>query len=789
MRTGKIRFERRLVLFLLLLIVVVSVSGVLVYRNLTAVIRNVEQDANRDQRMLALKDLKNELSQSENFSSAYIITGRKDYLAKYLHSVDKIATARVHLDSIFKKEPLLDALTTQIVKRNALLDSLIHLQNDLSRHYVSLVSSKADSLQRSAESEEDRPSLLKRIFSGKNKGSAADTIQVSRIAEDIKSISRREQRRIQRENDLYFSMSDAILAQNDVINGLITELEMQEMQSAAARSKRAEETTGLTNTLVSMYTIFTIVLILLLGFTIYNFIRKEREHRQRLLEAKRRTEELAATKQHFFANMNHELRTPLHAIQGFAEQLLEDDLNRSQFQKAQIIYQSSRNLIYLVNDLLDLAKMEAGKFDLSERVFSPADVLRQSIDLLRPIAKKTRNKLIADIDPELEKAVKGDDIRLQQILLNLGGNALKFTKSGTVTIHVDNREGTLNFEIRDTGVGMSEEQMKRLFDDYEQGSEQGAFRGTGLGLSISKKLIELQDGTITVESEKNRGTLIRFSLPLRPANKEVLKTKSEEQVQQTTDLQELHVLIADDEEYNRKLLRMILQKQNARISEAINGLEVLAILDGSEDEPELVLMDIRMPELDGEQTIIELRKEHPDLPVFAVSASLTEAEKIRFSELGFTGALLKPFSRRELEELIRPFLKDRSIPVEQKSSQSTIEQATEATKQSFNLDSLVQLSHGDAHFLDDMIDTFIRTTREGTEAMELAFADKNWKMLSDQAHKIASPCKHIEAHALYSQLKYLEREAEKEKDKVAPVLDQVLLYTGEIIEALKKLKK
>lgn len=384
-----------------------------------------------------------------------------------------------------------------------------------------------------------------------------------------------------------------------------------------------------------------------------NAIKRQRDH----------AESLANLKHDFLANMSHEIRTPINSVLGICYLLQQDTLNERQTAYIQRLQRSGENLLGLINDILDISKIEAGKMELVPVIFSLPDIMKDVYNLLQYKAEEKNIQFNMIIAPELNIQIKGDANRLSQILLNLISNALKFTNTGSVNINIHLAERKDNicriqFNIIDTGIGISEDKINKLFERYEQAAAtiKTQFGGTGLGLSISKKIIELMNGSILITSIVNKGTTFTVEIPFEVADVKLQKRRKKIN---TAFLQSKNILIADDQEENRLIMKEILLSFNKTIviTEAATGVEALQKLE--ENDTDLLLLDLDMPEKNGLETIREIRenKTFGKLKVIAHTASLLTMTPEEIKSVGFNDIILKPFKPQDLLLKLELFLK------------------------------------------------------------------------------------------------------------------------------------
>jgi PAS domain S-box-containing protein len=482
-------------------------------------------------------------------------------------------------------------------------------------------------------------------------------------------------------------------------------------------------------------------------------------------KAKRLAEESMRAKQDFLAKMSHELRTPMNAVLGLTNLIFNTPLSNEQLSLIQGIKSSGDNLLAIINEILNLAKIEAGKMVIDQKDFVITDTLENIRTAMIPLAEQKGIKLIFDIDPQIPEVMIGDSVRLSQIIINLLSNAIKFTDHGHVAfmLRVDSpqeKSGTVRFTVADTGIGIPQEKQQSIFEAFSQASQDISVRygGTGLGLTIVKQLVQLMKGEIRVESVLGEGSTFTVTLPFRvsPQKKESLIQRSSGQP--TFNKLEGKVLLVEDNPANQMVAVKTLQMWAVDVDVASDGYQALSKL--KESAYDLVLMDIQMPGIDGFETTRRIRTEFggtkSSIPIIAMTASVLYDPEARAINAGMNGYVSKPFELDDLYNKIAPYLSVRSASVE-------IVEAGGYKKIYKHLDTrfLESIASDNPAFISEMILLFEKNTPAYLKTIKKALEENDIPLLMRTAHTMKPTGGYIGINELKPLVAELEAVAEQ----------------------------
>ncbi|MDR3332462.1 MAG: response regulator [Synergistaceae bacterium] len=413
-------------------------------------------------------------------------------------------------------------------------------------------------------------------------------------------------------------------------------------------------------------------------YIIASYTRDLREHKAMLAEMQKKSDELrkakelaernAKAKSEFLANMSHEIRTPMNAILGMTHMLSGADLTEKQRGYVEQAKSSAKLLLRIINDILDFSKIDTKQLEIDAKAMSLRGIVRSVQNMVAADASSKYLSLSAEVEPDVPDSIIGDPVRLEQILLNVLSNAVKFTHEGEVSVRVSQtlsaeNETRLMFEVSDTGIGMNEDQMSSLFIPFTQADSSSTrkYGGTGLGLAICKNLVEMMGGEIWCESHPGRGSTFRFTakfdLPDVAAADEAGDSSQAEDDDDLEILRGLKVLLVEDNEINQMIATELLQGVNVTVTVADNGLEALKAMDGGVFD--LILMDIQMPEMDGMTATTKIRENptYSALPIIALTAHAMASDRDACIGCGMNDYLTKPIDPQQLYSTLKKWCK------------------------------------------------------------------------------------------------------------------------------------
>ena len=538
-------------------------------------------------------------------------------------------------------------------------------------------------------------------------------------------------------------------------------------------------------------------------------IEERKKIETELLHANKIAEESLKYREQFLADISHEIRTPLSGISGVINLLMGTRLSKEQREYVVAMNTSSENMLVLLNDILDLSKIDSGKMNFEEAEFNLSDDLHQTVSILKPRAELKKIHLSLEILPGIPALLVGDATRLNQVLLNLLSNSIKFTEKGSVKIQVRKKNQTdqniiLEFIVSDSGIGIEQDKLDTIFETYTQGGIETArkYGGTGLGLAIAKKITELQGGTITLQSQIGKGSVFTVMLPFKwVTGSSSLNNGGEKHFQSEERKNKIcgTVLLAEDNPVNQLLIKKLLSRWGILVDIAENGKSCIEKL--KEKKYDLILMDVLMPEMNGYEATSHIRNNlqspENEIPVIAMTAYATSEEKEKCFEAGMNDYLSKPFNTKELFAKLSTYLPKKLAPEgnTEKKQPSVLSRPTGSHSNPgriTNLSYLEELAAGSSDFIEDMIQVFIQQTPDSILELEEFCREQKWEELKTLAHRMKPSISFVGIKKLNKIMEQLELYAEQEKnlEKIPGYIATIRKVCGDaIVELTEELKK
>jgi signal transduction histidine kinase/DNA-binding response OmpR family regulator len=812
----KYAVEIKIIVLITFAVIAVFAAGYLAYNSINFILSTIKKGAQPNYSLLILKEINSNLQRGESQVEYYNLTNDKKYLQSY-NEVISIVENRIDSLVVYSRgnslrEAQIDTISTLLNQKFRIWQVMIKQSNDdrledaltkLSNVFevvpdsmtlqvpksVTVEVPDTTNIQLEAESQDEKEGFFSRLFKKKpepipiESPQKIDSIIVEEIIESKdtliavgvdKTIIKSEIGRLKEQVGEQMRESTAFeitlkhknsQVTNQLAN-LISRIESEELESIKEKAQEANRLVRITNRWSMVFLIMFFILLIGVVYVIQRYIRKTSAIQIALTNAKNAALKLSQTKQQFLANMSHEIRTPMNAIVGFTEQILQMPIEGQSREQLEIVKSSADHLLNLINDILDFSKLEAGKVMLDYYPFNVKELFYQAYQLYKPSADLKNVRFKVDLNKNVPNVLVGDSFRLRQIVFNLLSNAIKFTDKGQVIVYAKSKKLKQNkvkliIEVKDSGIGIPVEKLKSIFEEFTQAdiSISRSYGGTGLGLSIVRKLVNLHEGKISVENVKEGGACFIVEIQYAIGDEKDIVKEEKMQSPNSIDLSEFHFIIADDDEYNRKLIQHILEKWKLNFTIVQNGEEVLKAIE--KKEYHLLLLDIHMPGMNGFEVAKRIRSSKNSkirkLPIVALTATVEKEEQKKSSEVGINDLLSKPYTEAELYSKLTEILKidkvrgKKNIKVLKPQLRTTEKEETMS-----EFDDLYSLSNNDKAFVEDMLQMFVVNTKKDLINIKSAFTKKNWKELAELAHKIKAPCKHLDAKELSVLLKQLE---------------------------------
>lgn len=786
-------------------LMVAAVAAVAIWFTYSQVVRFSSISQSNDlnnQQLVLVSGIATALYETESTGRRFIQSGDTTDLNKYSSQIDDIQESinvlkMTYADSIMKSE--LDRISQLLSEKSDNLEELLKLRSrDRNTSFYTEVIQELEKVDESfkdkdydkrfANLEPHQRRVLIRLleFSNDENPQQLSSISADSLVVSVKKVLNE----LERENQKFRSiinkkeneLLDNDLILNDQLRNLLASVEKEERTATLDRAKTSQEMLSEVSQILLFVGGASVLIVLLFLFFIIRDVSRSQQYRNQLEEAKSFTESLMIRREQFMATITHDLRSPLNTVLGYTELMGKTPLNNKQEHYLGHLRKSSEFILHLVNDLLDLSKLDAGKMQIEKLPFNPKNLLEETFYNIIPEDDPKHLKLIVEAKENTDINVLSDPFRIKQILANLISNSYKFTEKGKLVVSVNLEKQIedsyiLIYKIKDTGLGISKNKQKEIFEEFSQEHRQieKKYGGTGLGLAISQRITNLLNGELTLISEPGVGSEFTVRIP-------VVKLKNlpevvSEPVSNINLLNGKSILAVDDESSQLALSTELIKSIGMNCDVAKDGKEALNKLENNKYD--LVLTDIQMPMMDGFELLkaIQAKDNLKHIPVIAASGRTTLSEG-DYLDAGFSGNLLKPYKPQELLRKIGEVL---HLELE---TNSGIKILKEETSDDFSLEEILLFAGDDKDALNTILKVFVEASRKNLLEISEATKYKNLKKIANIAHKMLPMYKQLNSKNIVMQLEQLEKEVPDYFEE-----QKIYLLIAEIEALLEKLEQ
>jgi signal transduction histidine kinase/DNA-binding NarL/FixJ family response regulator len=840
---NKSNIKIKVVLGYIFVFVAIIASVLIAYQSYNKLLDSVVFLSKPDAEIARMNRILTNLSEAENKIRIYSLTKKERYLENYAENIMEIQN---DLDSLryfsaysSKSVLLIDSMSYLLEERADKLEKFVELKRskekeNLSQKAMDKLSKVSDGaktkiktttttttildtvLTPSEVKNEKRKGFVARLFSGKKIDTKIDSIetvikrtqiqidtsylpQADSLLRSLEVMLLTAQAKEQLNREIVSNEELRLVEENslmwDKIKVLLRQLEEERLQQLTHESDSAKKTASNSIFIISVIIIVGFVLGILFIIFILTDITKSNFYRKELIVAKGKAEKLAKVKEDFLAVMSHEIRTPLNAIIGFTNQLNKTKLEEQQQGFVRVLKNSSKHLLGLVNEILDLSKIEAGKLNIENIPFHPHSLVSDVFDVLRVNTENRDIDFTWDYEGDAQINLESDPFRIKQILLNLGSNAIKFTSSGSVNIKssvklIDNYF-VLEVSVIDSGIGIDESKLETIFEDFSQADSFSArkYGGTGLGLAISRRLARLLGGDLFVESELGEGSCFTLRIPLLESKEKATELKGIKEVQISDSLKGKLFLVADDDPYSLLLLKTIFAGWGLHADFVEDGSKAFDLI--TQKDYSLILTDIHMPIMGGIELCKKIREleetQKSEIPIVALTANVRESELKEYIQSGMTDCLVKPFDEGILINLLSELFEG----VGEVTNLELVSSDKIASEAIYDLTQIKQFISDDQELVNQILEQFIISAKENIGLLNNALRDKNYLAIGEIAHKMLSSFNQLRVVHVVPVLIQLESILHKQEnvelnhEEISELIDSVSLNTNIVISSIQ----
>ena len=800
MKNAKRSITLKVIIGYLLVAALAALAVWFIYSQVVKFSTITQSNSLNNQQLLLVSEIATNLFETENIGRRFINSGDTTELNRYSAQIDSIqnninSLRKTYTDTVMKVE--LDSISTLLSKKSQNLEELLKLRfQDRNTSYYAQVIKELQKVDASFEDSDynkrfanleshQRNVLIQLLEFSQNKnpeqlsGISADSliISVKKVLNELEHENQKFREIInKKENELLDN--DTVL--NEQLRNLLTKIELEERQISLSQVENSQILLAEVSRIIIIVGIASILIILLFLFLIVGDVSRGLRYRIKLEEAKLYTEALMQRREQFMSTITHDLRSPLNTVIGYTELMKKSGLNTKQEHYLGHLKKSSEFILHLVNDLLDLSKLEAGKMGVEKLPFNPKNLLEETLYNTIPENDKKYLKLTVKAPVDTNCTVLSDPFRIKQILSNLINNAYKFTETGGITATLSMKKEIedsyiLKISIQDTGIGIFKLKQQEIFEEFSQEHTQieKKFGGTGLGLAITKRIVGLLKGSVELKSEPGKGSEFIVYIPVIKVTE---KIEIPHEIEFSDfDLSGRNILIVDDESSQLALAKELIKSVGMNCDTASNGEEALSKLENKSYH--LVLTDIQMPKMDG-FNLVKAIKNNPkffDTPVIAISGR-TNVTTSTYKEAGFASNLIKPYRPGELllkiGEVLKIKLERDNIQVRKSTSNS----------QEYSLDEIILFAGDDQNALDTILKAFINSNKINIKEIDFALKENDVERAAHIAHRMLPMFKQLKAKEIIDKLEQLERKEflQLPKENIACLLEEIEVLLSDL---------
>ncbi|MHC5310222.1 ATP-binding protein [Myroides sp. LJL116] len=763
----------------LILLTTVILSGAYIYREAKTFTEPETAIQQENNKAFLVSTMMNNIFNSESYARNAILTNNKKDIHLYYAELDTIVGQIELLQQGISDKVVLDKLDTVkdlLLKKKTSFQELlvaraaIEDQNNYDAAFLEIYDIRQE-IEKNIEpiivqtTQKEKRGALARLFKGDHTDTIKTTVNYPSIADSLISSMQKiilsTQDKIKGQQNILYQRELQLIDQNKIItdqlNDILLGVEKNIIALSFQKINESKSHISTASTNIAYIGGSALFVIIILGFIIIKDINQTQENRLALERLNIEKEELLRSKTMLFATVTHDLQTPLGSLLGFSDLLEQSLLNQKQTQYIANIKSSGKYIANLIQDLTDFSKLENNKITISYTNTNIKDLLQSSCFPLLVMANNKSIELTWDIEPDLDQEFYVDGYRIKQILTNLISNAVKFTQQGSVQIKASKKDMDLIIEVKDTGIGIEQDQLDQIFKEFTQANAgiEKKFGGTGLGLNISKRLVELLKGSIKVESILSKGSTFTISLPLQ--EKIDAKPKDLELNLLAKDLFKNHrVLIVDDDKIQLQLMQEIftpLFKETILINDSTKVIPAL-----EKQKVDIILSDIQMPQLDGFELVQKIRSTTAfcDIPIIALSGK-RDLNPLDFTSAGFTASHNKPLHLNILLLIIAKALKIEAQlqEIEDKKETQILPNSTSSTM--YSVEDLQKFIGQDLEAIQKILLIFMESTSENLLDLSYAEQELDLTMVSNIAHKMLPMFKQLKVIEVIPYLEDLEQ--------------------------------